>query len=335
MIERTVIEETDVKAKSNKRKQFSREHSTEISMFFVLLAFCVLSAILSPFFLTNSNLANIGTALSYMGVIAAGLTVVMLMGGIDLSQMAAMAVSVMMIGILLQNGVNAWLAILVAISVGILSGILNGFIITQMRVIPMIATIGTQMIYRALAYITTGGKYMSFDNSVFQVIGYGKLFGIPVMLLITLLVFVIIGLMLKYIRFGREVYAIGSNASASYLSGIKINKVKMIAYTICGATSGIAGILWAAQLGTSIATAGAGNEMTPIAAVVIGGVALTGGQGKMLGVFFGVALLSVFSNLMSLLCVDAYYQELLNGIILIAAVYVDIMRNMAMAKSQK
>lgn len=313
--------------KANFFQKFTRNNSSEFTLLLVLVAFIILASILSPHFLTASNLANIGTSMSYIGVIAAGLTVVMLMGGIDLSQMSAMAISVMVVGIMVKQGSNPLLVILCAILVGAAAGLLNGFIIVVMRVMPMIATIGTQMIFRALAYITTNGKYMSFSNPVFDAIGYGNLLGVPIMMWIMLLVFIAIGFILHYTRYGREVYAIGSNKDASYLSGIRIRRIQAIGYTICGITSGIAGILWASQLGTAVSTAGEGSEMTPIAAVVIGGVSLSGGKGKIWGAFIGTALLSVFTNLMALMTVDAYYQKMLNGVVLILAVFIDILRS--------
>lgn len=312
-----------------KIKKFTKNAGTELSIFLILIVLVVVSSLVSPYFLTKANIANIGTSFSYIGTIAAGLTVVMLMGGIDLSQMSAMAVSVMLLGILSSNvGMNIWLAILIAVLSGVTCGLINGFVITKMRVIPMIATIGTQMIFRAVAYITTNGKQIAIHSEVIDAIGFGKVFGVlPVMLLISLGVFLIIGLVLKYTILGRKIYAIGSNSSASYLSGIKNEQIQMIGYIICGMTSGIAGVLWAAQLSSSVATAGAGSEMTPIAAAVIGGVSLNGGKGSIGGTLLGVAVLTVLGNVMVLLRIDSYYQMMINGIILILAVFIDILRN--------
>lgn len=308
-------------------QKLKKYNNTEFTLLLVFVVFIILSSFLSPYFLTASNLANIGSSMSYIGVIAAGLTVVMLMGGIDLSQMAAMAICVMITGIMAKQGMNPALIILVAIIIGAASGLMNSLIIVVMSVMPIIATIGTQMIFRALAYITTNGKYMSFSTPLFDAIGYGKILGLPISMWIMLLVFFVIGFLLRYTRLGREIYAIGSNANASYLSGIRIRRIRTIGYTICGITSGIAGILWASQLGTAVSTAGEGSEMVPIAAVVIGGVSLAGGKGKIYGTLIGAALLTVFNNLMALLTVDAYYQKMLNGIVLILAVFIDILRN--------
>lgn len=311
-----------------KTKKFLKSAGTELSIFIILIVLILASSLISPYFLTKANFANIGTSFSYIGTIAAGLTVVMLMGGIDLSQMSAMATSVMLLGILSKAGVNIWLAILIAVAAGTMTGLINGLIITQMHVIPMIATIGTQMIFRAVAYISTNGTQIALHSSVIDVIGFGKAFGfLPVMLIVSLIVFLVIGLMLKYTVLGRKIYSIGSNSAAAYLSGIKNDKIQLIGYIICGTTSGIAAVLWASQLSASIATAGAGSEMTPIAAAVIGGVSLNGGKGSVIGTLLGVAVLTVLGNIMVLMRVDSYYQMMINGIILILAVYIDILRN--------
>ncbi len=314
--------------KNNFLVSLFKNGSTEISIFIILVAIIIISSLISPYFLTKANFANIGTSFAYVGTIAAGLTVVMVMGGIDLSQMSAMAISVMIIGILLDKGYSITIAILGAVLIGTIAGTINGFIITKMHIIPMIATIGTQMIFRSIAYISTGGSYMTLHNKVIDAIGYGKLFGVfPIMLLISICVFIIIGWIMKNTLFGRQVYAIGSNANASYLSGIRNDRIKMLGYILCGTTSGIAGVLWAAQLGTSVATAGSGSEMTPIAAAVIGGVTLSGGEGNVIGTFLGVAVLTILGNIMVLMRVDSYYQTMINGIILILAVFIDILRN--------
>lgn len=209
-----------------KTKKFLKSAGTELSIFIILIVLILASSFISPYFLTKANFANIGTSFSYIGTIAAGLTVVMLMGGIDLSQMSAMATSVMLLGILSKAGVNIWLAILIAVAAGTMTGLINGLIITQMHVIPMIATIGTQMIFRAVAYISTNGTQIALHSSVIDVIGFGKAFGfLPVMLIVSLIVFLVIGLMLKYTVLGRKIYSIGSNSAAAYLSGIKNSRI--------------------------------------------------------------------------------------------------------------
>lgn len=314
---------------NNLMKKLTKGAGTELSIFLILVILILGSSFISPYFLTKANFANIGISFSYIGTIAAGLTVVMLMGGIDLSQMSSMAVSVMVLGIMSTNvGVNIWIAVLCAVLSGVVAGLINGFIITKMHVIPMIATIGTQMIFRAIAYISTSGKQIAIDSDLIDTIGFGKLFGfLPVMLVISLIVFAVIGFILKYTILGRQIYSIGSNASASYLSGIKNEKIQMIGYIICGMTSGIAGVLWASQLSASVPTAGAGSEMTPIAAAVIGGVSLNGGKGSIVGTLLGVAVLTILGNIMVLVQIDSYYQMMINGIILILAVYIDIIRN--------
>ncbi len=205
-----------------KTKKFLENSGTELSIFIILIALILASSCISPYFLTTANFANIGTSFSYIGTIAAGLTVVMLMGGIDLSQMSAMAISVMLLGIFTRDGMNIWLAILIAIAAGTVTGMINGLIITRMHIIPLIATIGTQMIFRAIAYISNSGTQIALHSNVIDVLGFGKVLGfLPVMLIVSLVVFLIIGLMLKYTILGRKIYSIGSNNVAAYLSGIK------------------------------------------------------------------------------------------------------------------
>jgi ribose transport system permease protein len=295
-------------------------------MFFAV-AFCfVFVSFASPYFLTPSNLSNVGVSMATYGVLSAGLTVCMLLGGLDLSQMPVMAVSSMVIGLLIRSGVSVGVALLAAMLIGIAAGSINGFIVTKMKIIPMIATIGTQMSFRAIASLTTGGNKIRISNSFLDFLAFEKFLGLPVQLWIMLIVFVVVYFLMKYTMFGRSVYAIGSNQTASYLSGLKVNRIKLMAYVITGFASGLGGILWTAQMRTAVPTAGVGSDFIPISSVIMGGVGLGGGKGNIVGTFFGVALLTIFSNAMVLLNIQAYYQDLLNGMILILAVFIDTVR---------
>jgi ribose transport system permease protein len=174
--------------------------------------------------------------------------------------------------------------------------------------------------------LTTGGNKIRINNALMDFLAFEKFLGFPVQLWIMFLVFVLVYFLMKYTTFGRSVYAIGSNQTASHLSGIKVNRIKMIAYIITGFASGLGGILWTAQMRTAVPTAGVGSEFIPISSVIMGGVGLGGGKGNIAGTFFGVALLTIFSNAMVLLNIQAYYQDLLNGLILILAVFIDTVR---------
>lgn len=307
--------------------RFSKANTSQISMFFAVLALFIVISVSSKYFLLPANLSNLGVSMSTYGLLAAGLTVCMLLGGLDLSQMSVMAMSGMIIGIMVNGGTSIWWAILMAPVLGIACGIVNGLIITKMKIIPMIATIGTMMSFRAVAYLMTNGNKLKIDDPVLDQIGFGHFLGIPIMLWVMIISYIIVYFFLKYTETGRSVYAIGSNQTASHLSGIKIDRIKILSYVIAGLTSGIAAILFTAQMRTAVPAAGSGNEFIPIAAVIMGGVGLGGGKGNIIGTFLGVLLLSIFSNAMILLNVQTFYQQLLNGVILILAVFIDTVRS--------
>ena len=309
-----------------KLKRFFRVNSSQVSMFVAVAVFFIIVSILSPYFLTMVNMRNLMMSMSVYGLLAAGVTIALLLGGLDLSQLSVMAVTGMIIGLMNLQELPMGLCMLAAIAVGALAGTINGFIITKMKIIPMIATIGTQMSFRAVASILYGGNRIRVSNPTLDFLAFRSVLGVPVQFWIMLVVYVIVFFLMKFTEFGRNVYAIGSNQQAAYLSGIKVNKVKMLAYIASGVAAGMGGILYTAQMRTSIPTAGMGSEFIPIASVIMGGVGLGGGKGNIVGTFLGVALLTIFSNAMTLLNVQAYYQDLLNGLILILAVFIDTVR---------
>ena len=308
-----------------------RQYGTQITMALVLLGMCVILSIASPYFLQKSNILNIGVSFSVSGTMAAGLTVVMLMGCMDLSQYSAMALIGMLVGMMLEAGLNAWLAILGGILLGVAIGAVNAFITTRMRIVPMIATISTQLMCRAAAYLVKNGSYVRVTDPLFDRIGFGRLFGVNYLVYIVLAVFLIIGYVLKNTTFGRKVYAVGGNQIASELSGINVVRLKYIGFMISGATAGIAATLITAQVAAAMPTAGAGNEMDGIAAVFLGGVAFTGGKGYVGGTLIGVLILTVLSNGMTLLNIPPYYQQLTKGAVLLLSVYMDAVRTQANA----
>ncbi|WP_343250854.1 ABC transporter permease [Diplocloster hominis] len=309
-----------------KVRRFLKMNSSQVSMFVAVALGFIIVSIASPYFLTGTNMKNLGMSMATYGVLAGGVTVSMLLGGLDLSQMSVMAVSSMVIGVLCQQGYPIGVGLLAALVIGILAGMVNGFIVTKMKIVPMIATIGTQMSFRAIASLTTGGNKIRISNDLLDNLAFRTFLGVPIQFWVMILVFIVVFIMMKYTEFGRSVYAIGSNQMAAYLSGIKVNKIKMFAYAITGLSSGLAGILWTAQMRTAVPTAGVGSEFIPISSVIMGGVGLGGGKGNIVGTFFGVALLTIFSNAMTLLNIQAYYQDLLNGLILILAVFIDTVR---------
>lgn len=308
-------------------RKFYKKYATQITMCAALLILGIILSVVSPYFLSVSNFMNIGVAIAVPGTLAVGLTVVMIMGCLDLSQYSVMAFVGIVTGMLLNKGWNPWLTILAAVLMGIFIGIINAFMVTKMHIEPMIATIAMQLICRAGAYLANNGQYVRISDSVYNKIGFGRLFGIPIEILIMLVVFLVIGYVLRNTVFGREVYAVGGNPQASELSGINVAKMKFIGFIISGGVAGLAAVLLNAQVGSAMPGSGAGNEMDGITAVFLGGVAFTGGKGYAIGTFIGVLLLQVLSNGMTLLGVQPYFQQLVKGLVLLISVYSDILRS--------
>ena len=208
----------------------------------VLIAVIVLGiafSFASPYFFTGANLKNIGVYMSASGIIAAGVTVSMLLGGLDLSQMSIMAFAGVMVGVAHQAGISGVGLLLVAVLCGVIGGTINAFVMNVLGIDPILTTIGTQLIFRALAYMISKGQYYSISDPLITWIGRGKLFGISTMIWITLIVYIVVGVMLKYTQFGRNVITIGGSPQAAYLSGINVKKTKTFAYIISAACAGV------------------------------------------------------------------------------------------------
>lgn len=304
-------------------KRLFANYASEFSIGIALLAICVVISILSPYFLQLRNIKNILSYVSIAGVMSAGLTVVMLMGCMDLSQYAVMAMIGMFTAKLLKAGVNPFITILFALVFGAIVGSLNAFTVTKMHITPIIATIGMQLICRAIAYLSTGGVYLTIEDSVYHVIGYEEILGLPYLVWILLLVNVSAAYVLANTGFGRKVFAVGGNAQACVLSGISVNKMRLAGYIISGVSAGLAAVLCTAQVSAAYPTAGNGQEMDCVAAVYLGGLAVGGGKGSILGTFIGVLVIAVLLNGMTLLSVNAYFQMMFKGLVLLISVYID------------
>ena len=316
-------------------KRFFSAHASEISIGSALLIICIVLSICSPYFLQIRNFKNILSYVSIAGVMSAGLTVVMLMGCMDLSQYAVMAMIGMFIASMMKSGLNPFLAIVIALAMGALVGAVNAFTVTKMHIVPIIATIGMQLICRAIAYLSTGGIYIMVDNDVFYNIGYKEIAGLPYLVWALLIVNFGLAFVLSNTSFGRKVFAVGGNAQACRLSGISVERMRLAGYLISGITAGLAAVLCVAQVSAAYPTAGNGQEMDCTAAVYLGGLAVGGGKGSIIGTFIGVTLIAVLLNGMTLLSINAYYQVLLKGLVLIFAVYIDQVRQLRNAKKVK
>jgi ribose transport system permease protein len=299
----------------------------ELSTIIMLVILCVIFGINSEYFFTLRNIMNIGTYASIMGTMAAGLTVAMLLGGLDVSQYSLAAMAGMIMGIMIEQNIPVGVTIPVTILVGVFGGCINAFIITVMRVNPIIATMGTQFVFRGAAFLLTNGRYIRITNPVYYFIGNGRPFGIPFCLFIMLLTYAIVWYLLKYTKYGRQVYAVGGNIQVAKLAGINANYVKFVSHILAGITAVMGGIITVCQTSSAMPNHGYGNDMDGIAAVILGGIGLAGGKGKVFGTLTGILVLAVLVNGMTLLNVQSYWQQVVKGIVLISAVFIDALRN--------
>lgn len=292
-----------------------------------LLVLITIVTILSPSFLSTKNIFNILRQTSVNGIIAAGMTFVILTGGIDLSVGSILAISGAVCASLLASGQNIIIAVLAALIIGAMVGFLNGFIITKGKLQPFIATLATMTILRGLTLVYTDGKPITLGSGdlaiKFGQIGGGKIFGTPTPALIMILVFAICAFVLKNTQMCRYTYALGSNEEATKLSGLNTDKIKIAVYTISGILASVAGIIITSRLFSAQPTAGDGYELDAIAAVVLGGTSLTGGRGKITGTIIGALIIGVLSNALNILDVSSYYQMMVKGAVILVAVLLD------------
>jgi len=282
--------------------------------------------ILSPYFLTGTNVINILLQSAINSIIAIGMTFVIITGGIDLSVGSVLALSGVVMASLSHRGFSVILVIISGILIGIICGFINGSLITKWKLAPFIATLGMMSIARGLALIYTGGLTMYGLSSSFTILGSGYLGSIPIAVIITFIIFFIAYFILKYTKVGLYVYAIGSNEEATRLCGISVNKYKLLVYIISGICASIAGIILTGRLNAAEPIAGSGYELNAIAAAVIGGCSLAGGEGNLLGTLVGAIIMGILQNLLNLTNVQAYYQQLVIGLVIVGAVLVDTFR---------
>ena len=313
-------------------KQMILDLGNTLSLAIALLLLCIVWTIASPHFLTVQNTMNILMFASVLAIRAAGLTIAMIMGGIDVSQNSIGAVAALICALLSSFGAPWWAVVLLMLALGLFMGSINATLITAFKIAPIITTLGTMQIFRGVAWIIKDATVMIKDP-VQLAFGRGRLFGfIPYMAIIAIIILAITYYLLKYTTFGREVYMVGGNERASYLSGINSNRVKFIAFVFSGLTAAIAGYLLSCQVGAALPQSGAGTEMATISAVILGGVSLAGGKGRISGTILGVLILQTINNGLTLLSVNQYYQMVVSGGVLLLAVLIDVIRSGALKK---
>ena len=300
-----------------------------------LLALCLDLAIASPVFLTSSNFLNVFQQISINFVVAVGMTFVIISGGIDLSVGSNIALSGLLMGILMKNyHVPVFITIVSCILFSGVIGLVNGMLISFLSLPPFIATLGTMSIVRGAAYTVTAGQPIYTFPAGFTAVS-GRVAGIPVWSTLIMLAVILLGwYILKYTRVGRFTYAVGGNESCAKLSGINLKKVKCFVYIVSGLCCGVAALLLSSRLDSAVPTNADGQEMDAIAAVVIGGTSMSGGEGSMIGTLIGILIIGIIANGLNLLGVAQGPQKMVKGLIIVVAVIIDVIRRRASQSSK-
>ena len=282
-------------------------------------------SIASPNFLTPSNLFSVLRQVSYSGLIAFGMTFIILIGGIDLSVGAILALVGIVTASLIQAGMDPILASCIGLLLGAACGAINGLLVSFGRIAPFTATLATMILFRGIAQEYSQSKPISINvDGFFNEIGSGYLFDtIPVPVVLMLLVYFMLWFVLKKTRFGRHVYALGGSEDVARISGLKVRSLKLWVYTLSGLMSGLAALVVTSRLSSASPNAGAMYELDAIAAVVLGGTSLSGGRGWIFGTLVGVVLLGILSNGLNLLNVSSNYQLIIKGVVILFAVLLD------------
>jgi ribose/xylose/arabinose/galactoside ABC-type transport system permease subunit len=294
----------------------------------ILLILIICSSLISPYFLTSENILNVVRATSLIGIVAIGMNVVMITGGIDLSVGSLVALTGALAASLWVDQYQ-FLFIFIPILAALIVGLLNGFIVTVLNLQPFIATLILMTVVRGTGLVFTGGQPIYADYpDYFSFLSKGYILNIPVPALIFLIITLFSWYMLKFQSIGRYIYAIGSNANTSFLSGVKITKIKIVTYVYCSLLAGIAGLILTSRMQSGEpGQAGLYWELDAIAAVVIGGTSLLGGKGSVWGAFVGAFIIGVLSNMFNLLGVDPEWQYVSKGLIIFIAVLIQSIEN--------
>lgn len=323
----------ELKKKSALQKGWERVRQSEILVLIIaLVLLCVIVALLTPVFLSGRNIMNTLRQVSLTAICGFGLTMIILVGEIDLSVGSQQAIAGISSIYVLNSTHSIVLALLAALACGLVVGAINGLLVTQAKLNSLIATLGTMAIWRGAAMVITGAVSIQSAVPEFADLATGFVGPIPNAVIIAVALYAIIYYLLNHTTFGRYIYAIGGNKEASKLSGLPVNRIKLIVYIVGSLLTMLSGVLLASRMASAQPTAGTGFEMIVIASVILGGVSLSGGVGTIAGALIGMLILGVLQNGLTLLDVSSFWQDITRGIVIILAVFVDSVRKESIAK---
>lgn len=306
---------------------------TGFGLFVALILELIIFTNLSPYFLNSTNFSNIGRAMVIIGIGSIGATIIIISGGFDLSAGSVMAASGMLAAFVINQGQSNLVGVVLALMLGCIIGLFNGFVIGYIRINPLIATLAMLSIVRGLAYIISGGNAEVVSNPAFLAIGTDSLLGIPLTVWIFVILFLSVGFVMPRTHFGKYVYAIGSNSRAARLAGILVNRWTLVFYAFSGTTAALAGYVTVARTGQAEPSSNIGAELDMITAVILGGASLSGGKGRLFGTFLAIVVLAILANGLVLIGVPSYWQLPVKGCVLMGAIIWGELHNASRDKS--
>jgi len=304
----------------------------------LLLAYALIViffSIASPYFLTVKNFMTIVLFASIVGILSLTTCLILAAGQIDFAAGSVIALGSCVMGIMYTKGYSLYAAMAVCLLMSTLTGVASGLLVAYLGMNTFIATLAGMQIYRGVAYLITNARSVTIDDPILDFIGRNRAFGVipnaAILLIILLLFFLWLS---RYTKFGRRIFVIGGNAQVAYLCGINVKRDILILYAIHGCISGVAGIVYTAQLGAALPTAAQNTNFTAISACVLGGVSLTGGKGSLVGAVIGAILLETLNNGMNMVGISSFWQDVITGLVLVFAVTLDIIKVKRAAKAR-
>jgi ribose transport system permease protein len=321
------LENNNIKASDRIKKGFGKIGTLGSVLLANILLIFILS-FLSPYFFTITNFTNVFRQSAPLAMVALGITIVIISGGIDLSVAANISLTSVILSMLLVNyGLPLSVSLIIVFTLGIILGLYNGFLVTILKIPPIIATLSSAIVFSGIAYTITQGYSINLPiNSAIKYLGSGKIWLIPVSIALVVVVYFIVQLILQNTGFGRIVYGLGGNVEAVYLSGISVRKYTLLIYMVCGFFAAFASILLTGRVANGHPNGGAGMEMDAIAAVVLGGTSIFGGMGNVWGTLIGVLTMTIIVDGLNLLNINPYIQLIVKGLVIAAAVGISSFR---------
>ncbi|MGA2762697.1 MAG: ABC transporter permease [Spirochaetia bacterium] len=295
-------------------------------MLLVLIALVAIFSVSSPYFLNMKNVFAIGLTISVIGIVCIGQSMILLTGAFDLSVGGIAGLSGMIVAILTKDNGNYWTWFILGLAVGTGIGLVNGLLITKLKINALITTLSMMTILSGVVFLVSGGFAIGVNMTAFRFLGTTRVASIPLPIILLILIYALFYVVLRFTVFGRSIYSIGGNPEAARLSGINVDRIRILTYTLSGLLSGFGGIVLASRLGSAQVDAGTQYPINSIAACVLGGISIAGGEGVIWGSLIGVAIVGVLQSGLIMVGMPSYYQWIATGIVLLAAVYLDQLR---------